>query len=225
MRGVVITGTSSGLGRQLFELLANSDLAVCAIARRFHPDQKELENSGRVRLVSCDLGRFGAKDCERICAAIDFDEVIFLNNAGVIDPIAQVGRLQVDEMENSVAVNFLAPLQITNGLAAIVRRMSGRLTVVNITSGAAAHPIAGWDMYCSTKAALRMALDVAASEGNFEVIHVDPGVIDTPMQDRIRSASNDDFPGLPRFLELKAQNTLQDARTVASRILKEHVFI
>ena len=43
-----------------------------------------------------------------------------------------------------------------------------------------------------------------------------PGVVDTPMQDHIRSKSREQLPGVDRFISLHANNQLESPERVAS---------
>ena len=70
------------------------------------------------------------------------DEVIFLSNAGTIEPIGLVGKTDFASVAECFHVNALAPAAIAN---AILRDAGpAKLTFVNISSGAAHRPIAGW---------------------------------------------------------------------------------
>lgn len=56
-----------------------------------------------------------------------------------------------------------------------------------------------------------------------EIVHVDPGVMDTGMQERIRASSAKDFPRLSEFKTYQTDGKLRHPDDVARKIVSEHV--
>jgi len=139
----------------------------------------------------------------------------------VVEPVGPLERVDAAELARNLTVNLLAPmllmrrfLRATEGVA-LLRR------IVNISSGAARRPIAGWGAYCAAKAGLDMATRVVALEARaVEVASLAPGVIDTAMQGVVRSASERDFPDVERFRRMKTEGELRSAEDVAADILR-----
>ncbi|BEU86834.1 hypothetical protein TAMA11512_02980 [Selenomonas sp. TAMA-11512] len=135
--------------------------------------------------------------------------------------------LSNQRIQEAAQINFVSPMLFCNQLVEICRRHQKKLKIINISSGAANHPIAGWGAYCSTKAAFKMFLDVLAEQGkvggDIEVIHVDPGVMDTGMQEQIRSADAKSFPRLAEFQSYKAAGKLRDPDEVAQEIIRKYI--
>jgi benzil reductase ((S)-benzoin forming) len=135
--------------------------------------------------------------------------------------VAPLERADATDLERNIFVNLVAPmllmrrfLRATEGVA-LLRR------IVNISSGAARRPIAGWSAYCAAKAGLDMATRVVALEApKVEAASLAPGVIDTAMQGVVRSASERDFPDVERFRRMKAEGELRSAEDVAADILR-----
>ena len=78
---------------------------------------------------------------------------------------------------------------------------AGRGTIVNLSSGAAHIPIAGWGAYCAAKAGLAMLTKTLAAEYGEKGIRVfgfAPGLVDTAMQEAIRAAGIGPVAKLPR---------------------------
>jgi NAD(P)-dependent dehydrogenase (short-subunit alcohol dehydrogenase family) len=68
---------------------------------------------------------------------------------------------------------------------------AGKGTVINVSSGAAHHPLEGWSAYCSAKAGLAMltrAIALECGDAGVRVFGLSPGVIDTDMQAAIRAS-------------------------------------
>ncbi|MFL6561290.1 MAG: SDR family NAD(P)-dependent oxidoreductase [Bacillus sp. (in: firmicutes)] len=98
------------------------------------------------------------------------------------------------------------------------------VTVINITPGAAEHPIEGWSVYCSSKAGLNMFTQTAALEqsernSNNTIIAFSPGVMDTNMQEQIRSTSKEAFKDLDRFKGYEEKNILLPVENVANALV------
>ena len=74
-----------------------------------------------------------------------------------------------------------------------LRETRGR--VINVSSGAAEMPFAGWGAYSAAKAGLNMLTRVLAKEEpSLTVLAVKPGVVDTEMQATVRSAGKKSMP-------------------------------
>ena len=114
-----------------------------------------------------------------------------INNAGIVEPIAPVARTDADSWQYNIAVNLLGPFYLARGAIAELRKRKGR--IVNVSSGAATITVETVSAYCAAKAALNHFTRVlAAEEPGLTVMAVRPGVVDTRMQERIRS----DGPGV-----------------------------
>ena len=62
---------------------------------------------------------------------------------------------------------------------------------MNVSSGAAHHPLEGWGAYCASKAALAMLTRQCALEAGDKGVRVygfAPGTVDTQMQEMIRAS-------------------------------------
>jgi benzil reductase ((S)-benzoin forming) len=229
MKTIVMTGTSSGLGKAFFERFAGQeDVRVVSLSRRFLPEQQQIaaESGGRVRLVQVDLNRVS-----ELPTAADFagwldgaEEVVFLNNAAIVEPIEAVGRLDKAKVIESVQVNVTAAMLLTNALFGVPGIVDKQVKVLNISSGAAKRTIEGWAVYCAAKAGNEMFFDVLkadyASYPNIQVHNVNPGVMDTQMQGKIRES---EFPTKQRFVDLHTEGKLPTPESVAERIVREYL--
>ncbi|MFC4354979.1 aminoglycoside 6'-N-acetyltransferase [Chryseomicrobium palamuruense] len=219
---VVITGSSKGLGEGLVESFVEKGIPVIGISRT------ESATQSGVTSLLYDLSKSGVpltatehvwQEIEKIGAK----RVTVIHNASVIDPIERVGNLDPDRLETAFRVNVMAPMLMTNSLFQHARGTDVQLTIVNVTSGAGSRPISGWSVYNSTKAAINMHTEVAGleleqSQSSHRVIAYNPGVMDTGMQETIRSSSADAFADLGRFKELKEKGDLRSPRTVADAL-------
>jgi len=224
----VLTGATRGLGHALYRELRSRGETVIVIGRRLEGLRAEKE--GPI-LVEFDLARAAKPDAavrlaellgEALAGQV-FDRLVFISNAGIVEPIGQVGGLGPADVAAAAAINLVAPAIIADTCWRAAELKGAAFRVLNISSGAALRPIPGWAAYCATKAGARMFFDVlAAEEGGAEVRHIDPGVVDTDMQAVIRSTDHERFPLVEQFVTLAQEGRLQTPEAVAERILREH---
>jgi len=148
---------------------------------------------------------------------------ILINNAGVIDPIAPLTRVDPDVWSYNLDVNLKGPFFMTRALLPVMLE-AGRGVIVNVGSGAAHNVITSWTAYCAAKAGLHHLTRVIAAEvkeSGVRVNTVRPGVIDTEMQRRIRNAREEDFgrSNLLRFRRLKEEGLLMSPEYPARLIV------
>jgi NAD(P)-dependent dehydrogenase (short-subunit alcohol dehydrogenase family) len=211
---VVITGASRGLGRGMAErmgalgyrlgLCARSDCTLDgAVAERVDVTDAEAVE-GFARAV---VDRFGKID-------------LWINNAGVLDPIRFVRDLSTRELLDHLAVNVAGVMHGTQTFARHLRDAGREGVLINISSGAALKGYAGWGAYCSGKAAVDRLSECAALEEERMRVHaVAPGVVDTDMQAKIRSLTEKEFPMVEKFLALKRDDAFNSPAFVARHLL------
>ena len=144
---------------------------------------------------------------------------LWINNAGVLEPIRFARDLTARELEAHLAINVIGVL---NGARAFLRQLGdGTGVLMNISSGAALRGYAGWSAYSAGKAALdRISECIDDEEPNVRAYAVAPGVIDTDMQQLIRSQTKEQFPMVDKFHALKANDAFNSSAYVADRLLE-----
>lgn len=229
---IVLTGSSRGLGYALYErLLSTENVELLCLSKNINDKQADLLNSaqGGFDFIEVDFSTAAEAGFEsqleakisKSVAGEKYDEIIFISNAGVIEPIGMVGHLDSVAVKQATNVNFLAPMLISQVLVRLAESLSARLKIVNISSGAAKHAISGWSVYCATKSALVMFFDVMQKMPICEIEHVDPGVLNTGMQSQIRQASADDFPDVAAFKQMQQNGQLVAPSIVAKNIVEK----
>ncbi len=151
----------------------------------------------------------------------DASTAVLLNNAGLLLPIGMNGKLSNADIFDSVTVNVSAAIALTNQFIALTEQATDR-RIIQVSSGAARSPYAGWSVYCATKAALDHYTRCLAIEApaNLRAVSLAPGVIDTDMQAQVRATSLSAFPARPRFDQLKQDNALASPTAVAEKLLR-----
>ncbi len=211
---VFISGVSKGLGKALAEQYINLGCKVVGMGRSHsisHPN---------FRFIEVDLRNIYALE------AIDFqadDEVILINNAGVIGHIKRLSDQKQLDIQEVITVNTIAPMVLAANLLKQIP-LNQIVTVLNISSGAASRSIPGWASYCASKAALDRFSETLYMEEKekgraIRVFSIAPGVIDTEMQSTIRASQAEDFSSLETFKVLKLNNELQSAEETAVNLI------
>jgi benzil reductase ((S)-benzoin forming) len=228
MKYAVVTGASKGLGSSIAERVLREQFGLVTVSRNENLALKQLaaENGLFYKHVACNLtSRSETEQAFSTIAELVFsdseNEVLLVNNAGVVEPIDQVGHLDHEEIEKSLQVNVAAPMYTTN---LFIQKANGaKLTVVNVTSGAAERPVHGWSVYCSTKAALNMFTKTVAVEqgdsSNATIIGYSPGIMDTDMQGVIRSSTEHAFQEVHKFIAYKENGMLRSTSVVADALI------
>jgi NAD(P)-dependent dehydrogenase (short-subunit alcohol dehydrogenase family) len=159
------------------------------------------------------LDRFGSAVVDRF-GRID----LWVNNAGVLEPIAFLADADSAALARHVDVNVKGVLFGSRTFARHVRDRDGTGVLVNMTSGASRTIYEGMAVYCASKAAVDMATRVVAQE---EAAHglaayaVAPGVVDTAMQVMMREAPIERLPSVGRFVALKKAEAFNSPEWVA----------
>lgn len=189
-RVAIVTGASSGIGRQVALDLADRGAALVLCARRAERlAAVAAECAARGVRVEAPVGDVGDRGftTSLVTRATDaFGRLdIVVNNAG-ISKHKQIFHVAPDEVDRVLAVNFLAPAWLTlAALPAMLRQGGG--WVVNVSSAAGKLPPPREAVYAASKFALTgftegLWLDLAGSNVHAAVIHV--GAIDTEIWEK-----------------------------------------
>jgi NAD(P)-dependent dehydrogenase (short-subunit alcohol dehydrogenase family) len=218
-RVAVVTGASRGIGADIARYAAEAGLRLGLCAR----GEPVLEASDHVVAARVDVtdeagmdafaseveGRFGAID-------------LWINNAGVLSPIAPVRDVATADFRQHVDVNLTGVFIGTKWFVRHRRRHGGGGVLVNISSGAAWHGYGGWGAYCASKAGVERLTDVVALEERevgLRAHAIAPGVVDTAMQEQIRDCPPERFPAVGDFIDMKKDGRFNSGEYVAREIL------
>jgi NAD(P)-dependent dehydrogenase (short-subunit alcohol dehydrogenase family) len=218
-----VSGASRGIGAGLAERYAElgMKLVLCSRSEPVLPDGPDVlarpvdvrDEEGIEKLVREAEARFGSID-------------LWVNNAGVLEPVKPVRETSTEAFREHLDVNLIGVFIGTRAYIAHRRRISEGGTaggiLINVSSGASWNAYEGWGAYCAGKAGAERLSEVVAAEeaaSGLRVYSVAPGVADTPMQDHVREADVSDFPEVERFREMKRGGALNSVRYVADELL------
>ena len=203
----LVTGASSGIGREFAKQLAARNLDVVLVARRKERLEQlaaELaaEHGVRTRILVADLSQpSGIETVVRGTA--DIDVGLLVNNAGREDS----GRFldtPVEELLASIDVNSKAPLQLSHHFAQRMRSR-GRGGILFMSSIVAFQGVPYIANYAATKAydlVLAESLSAELRQWNIDVSVIAPGFTETEL------SPDFNFDGLP----MKPMSAAQVAR-------------
>ncbi len=227
----LLTGASRGLGAAIARQLLQPGNVLLGLSRRVDDGLAAEANALGVRCEQwpvdlADAGTVAAR-VESWLAAIDpasVADATLLNNAAALTRIGPVDGVDAAELASALRVGLEAPMVLTAAFLRATRAWAVPKRVLNVSSGLGRRAMAAQAPYCGIKAGLDhfsrcVALDEARQPHGARVVSLAPGVIDTDMQARLRSADAAGFPDRGNFVDLKQSGRLSTPADAASRVL------
>src|SRR5437588_1732913 len=219
-RGVLVTGASSGIGRELARELGRrgARLALAARRRELLEALADGLTAGGARRPSVHIADLAERGAAARLAAEVRDSLgtvdVLVNNAGGGVGGAQWRVGDRNEGRDAFELNLWRPLALT---AVLVPGMAerGRGAVVNVTSLAQISTWPGMGHYSATKAALGVATEALRLElidSGVQVLEVIPGPVDTAIQGESRL--------VPGFEAATRRVPMGDAAELARRVVR-----
>jgi NAD(P)-dependent dehydrogenase (short-subunit alcohol dehydrogenase family) len=187
VRSVLVTGTSTGIGRATALLLDGAGWRVFAGVRK-EADAERLRQDTSPHLSPVILD---VTDPEQIAAVATQIEAEsdggldgLVNNAGVAVP-GPLETIPLEDLRHQLEVNLVAYVAVTQAMLPQIRRAEGRIVFLASIGGRIAFPFGG--PYHASKFATEAVGDVFRQElrpWGIEVAIVEPGSIDTPIWER-----------------------------------------
>lgn len=174
-RAVLITGTSSGIGLKMTEILSNNGFFVYAGVRN-KEDYKRLTAMKNVQAVQLDVTIQSEID-----VAVKFIQSEgrglygLINNAGVavMGPLIELSE---EDMDFQLDVNLLGPYRVTKAFADLIIESEGRVMTTSSIAGILTGQLMGaYSMSKHGVEAFTDALSAELAQFNVEVAAVEPG--------------------------------------------------
>ena len=190
---IVLTGAGSGIGRLLADRLSARGDRLVLIARDAARAAELTADVPGSTAVVADLAR--PQTLADAIATADLPEAVdaIVHAAGVVE-LGHVAELPLAAWTDQLAVNLVAPAELTRILLPRVRAARGQILFVNSGAGLTAHP--EWAAYAASKHGLKALADALRGEeaaNGVRVTTVYPGCTATPMQAKVHAQEGRDY--------------------------------
>lgn len=211
---VVITGASSGIGRELALMLAHSGKSVVAIARNESLLITLKEQCPKfIDFIVADVGSEEGRNKIKNSIPANVKISHLVNNAGIMSPSGYLENIDLSLWRYQWAVNVEAPLFLSSMLLPFLH--GGR--ILNLTIYSSFQVSVGLGAYGISKAALNMLtkyLQVELKKYKVAVGIVLPGIVDTDIQKQLPKDKN--IPILKKVEDLRAQGKMLPPKIAAT---------
>ena len=188
-RVAVITGGAQGFGRASTERFVASGAKVAIWDRDIALAEKTArEIGGSVKAFACDVTDASAVEKARDATVETFGRIdILVNNAGIAGPTAKVWEYSLEELQNTMRVNFEGPWLCCKAIVpGMIAQNYGRIVNIASIAGKEGNPNAS--AYSASKAALigltkSLAKEVATYD--ISVNAIAPAVARTAILDQV----------------------------------------
>ncbi|MGW8483522.1 SDR family oxidoreductase [Microbacterium sp. NPDC055903] len=189
----LITGAGSGIGAALARrMLARGDELVLLARDAGRARELAQMHPGASTLVG-DLAQPGRLSWAFSKQALPGRLDALIHVAGVVD-LGGVSDLAPSVWESQLAVNLVAPAELTRLMLPVLRVSRGQVVFVN--SGAGLRANARWSAYAASKHGLKALADALRAEEAAHGVRVSsiyPGRTATPMQERVHQQEGEDY--------------------------------
>ncbi len=189
---IIVTGASSGMGRELTIQLVRKGAKVIMVDINETGLEETVEIAGSFHVTSHVLNIADLECVQKFADAVieqygAIDGII--NNAGIIQPFADVKNLDYNTIDQIISVNFFGTLYMTKSfLLHLLERPEAH--IANVSGMGGFIPFPGQTMYSASKAAVKIFTEGLYSElknTNVGVTVIHPGVINTNIMSNSRA--------------------------------------
>ena len=182
-RRILVTGGSLGIGLEVSRELARRGGRVIVAARGIEAIEAAiaaLEGSGHEG-ISIDVSdpRAWEDAAVRIDASGELHGLV--TAAGILGPIGALEKLSPADLIETIAINLVGTMLALQFALPRLRASGGR--VVTFSGGGGTSPLARYDAYAASKAAVVRLTENLAATGETEINAVAPGFVATRMHD------------------------------------------
>lgn len=192
---VVITGASSGIGRETARMLGERGASVVLAARGelgLRAAAREVEEAGgRAHYVLTDVAEWDQVDRLAREAVARFGRIdTWINNAGIA-VYGDISTLSPDEMRRVVEVNLLGEMYGSKAAFEQMRSQDSGV-IINVSSTLAKRAVPLQSAYCAAKHGVKgfteaLRLELMTNYPSIQTVNVMPSSINTPLFTHARS--------------------------------------
>lgn len=180
---ILITGATSGIGRELAEQFCELDNQIIAVGRNEIRLEELSKIDKRITPFKCDIS--SQSELDKLVAYLKKEHKdlnVLINNAGI-----QYNQTLLDEtytlqkIENEISINLTSPVKLITLLIPVLQNNSNS-AIINVSSGLAIVPKAKSAVYCGTKAAIHIfSKSLRYQLDKVKVFEIIPPLVDTEM--------------------------------------------
>lgn len=231
----IVTGATGGLGKALSDSILKNGGKLLFVARDLKKINSFIDTNEKSKLsnffkfqADLSIGK-DLQNTELLIQKIiesnnDIEEIYLFNNASVIDPISLIKDVNFNEIKNALVINIATAYTLSSALIRLKQNKPAlKINIINISSGVSINAVKGWSAYCISKAGLNMLSKCIAIENETEDIFslsINPGAIDTGMQEKIRNADSVEIPATKKFETMYNEGKLQNSKDVADKLFR-----
>ena len=231
----IVTGATGGLGKAISNSILIKGGKLLVVARDLNKINSYVDTVEKSKLpflfkIQSDLSKEeDLKNVEKIINQLiksnkDIEEIFLFNNASIIDPISLIKDVKFKDISNALVLNISTAYTLSSTLLRIKQsNQKIRINIINISSGVSINAVKGWSAYCISKAGLNMLSKCIAIENEFDDVFslsINPGAIDTGMQEKIRNADSVQIPATKKFETMYNEGKLQQPNDVADKLFR-----
>jgi short-subunit dehydrogenase len=208
-KSVIVTGASSGIGKETVIKLLESGYQVFGLARRYDKlavksarllNEIQSKRSGKELYIPIEFDITKPEIFNDVISKITSnagDNAIYglVNNAGYLEPAA-IEDITMGNLRNQFETNFFGHVDFTKRVLSIMMmqrsEIGGRIINISSLAGLISFPLIG--AYAASKHALEAMSDALRMElwnTRIKVITINPGVINTSIYDTLRPKIDD----------------------------------
>ena len=227
-KSILITGGGRGLGRSIAVAAAREGASVTILSRTVE-ELKAVEDQIHNEGGDCYSIVADVSDPHAVHHAVEqaiqhYKTIdVLVNNAAVIGPVRFMEDTDIDAWEKTLGINLNGAFFFCREVAPIMLDKGGG-KIISVSSGLGQMHFPRFSAYSVSKAGiiqLTRSLSSELKDGNIQVNAVDPGVMDTAMQDEIRAQGPSALgEGVyQNFLAYKEQGNLRDPEEIAHLVV------
>lgn len=195
-KNVLITGTSTGIGRCTAILLAENGFKVYAGVRTEKDFASLASENENIKPIYIDvLDKASISKAVQLLKEDAVELTAIINNAGAV--VAQpIECINIDDLKYQFELNTVAPVAIAQAFLPLMK--SGK--IINLSSMASTGMFPYISPYCASKRALDIlfnSLSIEMKNKNIQVVSIKPGVIRTPIWNKSIATNRSQLEKLP----------------------------
>jgi len=214
---ILITGTSSGIGKGLALEYLKRKNNVFGISRRTSSELKSYKKYYHLELDLTNTESTKSKLPAFIKDVPKFDLVIL--NAGILGNVKLMSEIGVESMQNVMNINVWSNKLILDILYSENKTIT---QVIGISSKASLRSSPGWGPYSMSKASLNMLMNIYAAENSqTHFTAFAPGLVDSEIQETIWNIKETNkYPTCKRIQDARYTEDMPSAEVAAPMLIK-----